>query len=106
MDRDPADDKTLTFNELHKEVCKFSNALKEQGVRKGDVVCSAAEARAAADDDLQHALHIGLLNQGYLVTPFHNMVLVAPTTTEAQIDGLIAAFGSVLTRLTEGEMTQ
>ncbi|HHX8653769.1 TPA: acetate--CoA ligase [Vibrio diabolicus] len=36
---DPADDKTLTFNELHKEVCKFSNALKEQGVRKGDVVC-------------------------------------------------------------------
>ncbi len=36
---DPTDDKTLTFNELHKEVCKFSNALKEQGVRKGDVVC-------------------------------------------------------------------
>ncbi|WGW00102.1 acetate--CoA ligase [Vibrio sp. YMD68] len=36
---DPADDKTLTFNELHKEVCLFSNALKEQGVRKGDVVC-------------------------------------------------------------------
>ncbi|MEZ9058635.1 acetate--CoA ligase [Vibrio pelagius] len=36
---DPADDKTLTFKELHKEVCEFSNALKEQGVRKGDVVC-------------------------------------------------------------------
>ncbi|PFG55040.1 acetyl-coenzyme A synthetase [Vibrio sp. ES.051] len=36
---DPTDDKTLTFNQLHKEVCKFSNALKEQGVRKGDVVC-------------------------------------------------------------------
>ncbi|MBD1557440.1 acetate--CoA ligase [Vibrio sp. S9_S30] len=36
---DPADDKTLTFNELHKEVCRFSNALKEQGVKKGDVVC-------------------------------------------------------------------
>jgi acetyl-CoA synthetase len=36
---DPADDKTLTFNELHKEVCLFSNALKAQGVQKGDVVC-------------------------------------------------------------------
>ena len=36
---DPADDKTLTFNELHEEVCKFANALKSQGVRKGDVVC-------------------------------------------------------------------
>ncbi|MEH0667342.1 acetate--CoA ligase [Vibrio scophthalmi] len=36
---DPADDKTLTFNQLHQEVCRFSNALKEQGVHKGDVVC-------------------------------------------------------------------
>ncbi|WP_117236011.1 acetate--CoA ligase [Vibrio maerlii] len=35
----PADDKTLTFKELHQEVCRFSNALKEQGVQKGDVVC-------------------------------------------------------------------
>ncbi|MDA9558012.1 acetate--CoA ligase [Vibrio sp.] len=35
----PKDDKTLTFKELHKEVCLFSNALKEQGVKKGDVVC-------------------------------------------------------------------
>lgn len=36
---DPADDKTLTYKELHREVCRFSNALKAQGVRKGDVVC-------------------------------------------------------------------
>ncbi|WP_407331953.1 acetate--CoA ligase [Enterovibrio sp. 27052020O] len=36
---DPTEDKTLTYKELHTEVCKFSNALKGQGVRKGDVVC-------------------------------------------------------------------
>ncbi|GAD80919.1 acetate--CoA ligase [Vibrio ezurae] len=36
---DPADDKTLTFNELHQQVCLFSNALKAEGVKKGDVVC-------------------------------------------------------------------
>ncbi|MGB6292451.1 MAG: acetate--CoA ligase [Vibrio anguillarum] len=36
---DPADDKTLTFKELHQQVCRFSNVLKDQGVRKGDVVC-------------------------------------------------------------------
>ncbi|MGF1738646.1 acetate--CoA ligase [Photobacterium satsumensis] len=36
---DPADDATLTYSELHEEVCKFANALKSQGVRKGDVVC-------------------------------------------------------------------
>lgn len=35
----PAEDKSLTYNELHKEVCKFANALKAQGVKKGDVVC-------------------------------------------------------------------
>ncbi|MEJ1990514.1 MAG: transaminase [Maritimibacter sp.] len=62
-------------------------------------VRNAEEARAAAIDDIQHALHIGLLNLGYLVTPFHNMVLVAPTTTEAQIEGLLGAFEQVLARL-------
>ncbi|MDD9176834.1 acetate--CoA ligase [Aliivibrio sp. S2TY2] len=36
---DPKDDASITFNELHEQVGKFSNALKSQGVRKGDVVC-------------------------------------------------------------------
>ncbi|MGF1687774.1 acetate--CoA ligase [Photobacterium japonica] len=36
---DPNDDATLTYNELHEQVCQFANALKSQGVRKGDVVC-------------------------------------------------------------------
>ncbi|PSW03507.1 acetate--CoA ligase [Photobacterium lipolyticum] len=36
---DPTDDATFTYNELFEQVCKFSNALKSQGVRKGDVVC-------------------------------------------------------------------
>ncbi|MGN2672069.1 acetate--CoA ligase [Aliivibrio fischeri] len=36
---DPQDDSSITFNELHEQVCKFSNTLKSQGVRKGDVVC-------------------------------------------------------------------
>jgi acetyl-CoA synthetase len=36
---DPSDDATLTYNELYEQVCKFANALKSQGVRKGDVVC-------------------------------------------------------------------
>ena len=36
---DPADDKAITYRELHTEVCKFANALKAQGVKKGDRVC-------------------------------------------------------------------
>lgn len=30
--------RTLTYHDLHTEVCKFANALKAQGVKKGDVV--------------------------------------------------------------------
>ena len=33
---DPADDKKITYRELHREVCKFSNALKGLGAKKGD----------------------------------------------------------------------
>ena len=32
------DSRTLTFQELHREVCKFANVLKDQGVKKGDRV--------------------------------------------------------------------
>jgi acetyl-CoA synthetase len=35
---DPADDKHITYQELHDEVCRFSNVLKENGVKKGDRV--------------------------------------------------------------------
>ena len=35
----PAEDRTLTYRELHAEVCKFANVLKAQGVKRGDVVC-------------------------------------------------------------------
>ena len=35
---DPNDSKKITYKELYIEVCKFSNALKSSGVKKGDVV--------------------------------------------------------------------
>ncbi len=36
---DPEVDRKITYRELHKEVCKFSNVLKGRGVKKGDRVC-------------------------------------------------------------------
>ena len=33
---DPADSRHITYAELHQEVCKFANALKAEGARKGD----------------------------------------------------------------------
>ena len=58
----------------------------------------AARAHAPA---LEAALHIGLLNRGCLIAPFHNMMLISPATTRAQIDRLIAAFDAVTAQLLE-----
>lgn len=35
---EPGDSRTLTFQDLHREVCKFANVLKSLGVKKGDRV--------------------------------------------------------------------
>ena len=35
---DPADSKTFTYKELHREVCRFANGLKALGAKKGDRV--------------------------------------------------------------------
>jgi glutamate-1-semialdehyde 2,1-aminomutase len=53
---------------------------------------SAADMRAAvAQHELNHALHLYLINRGILIAPFHMMMLVSPATTEAQIARLIAS---------------
>ena len=36
---DPEESKNITYQELHDEVCKFSNVLKARGVNKGERVC-------------------------------------------------------------------
>ena len=35
----PEHDQKITYKELHQQVCKFANVLKNQGVKKGDRVC-------------------------------------------------------------------
>jgi acetyl-CoA synthetase len=35
---DPSEDKRVTYRELHEQVCRLANALKEKGVKKGDRV--------------------------------------------------------------------
>ncbi|WP_086934539.1 acetate--CoA ligase [Agarilytica rhodophyticola] len=36
---DPNVDKKISYQQLHDEVCRFANALKARGVKKGDRVC-------------------------------------------------------------------
>jgi glutamate-1-semialdehyde 2,1-aminomutase len=49
---------------------------------------------------IESAVHIGLVNRGCLIAPFHNMMLVCPATTSDQVDSLIEAFTDVLRELT------
>ncbi|MBC7755439.1 MAG: aspartate aminotransferase family protein [Bdellovibrio sp.] len=57
---------------------------------------NAAEARAAQNDTIESAIHLYLLNRGVLLTPFHNMMLVCPTTHEADIHKLVRVFNECL----------
>lgn len=47
---------------------------------------NGGEAAAAVDADLDRYMHLYALNRGILLTPFHNMALIAPATTEADVD--------------------
>jgi glutamate-1-semialdehyde 2,1-aminomutase len=47
---------------------------------------NGGESAAAADFELERFLHLHALNRGVLLTPFHNMALMCPATTEADVD--------------------
>jgi glutamate-1-semialdehyde 2,1-aminomutase len=60
------------------------------------------EARAAMDAELEHALHLYLLNRGVLITPFHNMMLVCPDTTDTHVGQLLSAMDNAIGELIGG----
>jgi glutamate-1-semialdehyde 2,1-aminomutase len=61
---------------------------------------TGTEAYAAHRPELEAAIHIGLLNLGSLIAPFHNMMLISPVTRKRQVDHLIASFAAVTVELT------
>jgi glutamate-1-semialdehyde 2,1-aminomutase len=61
------------------------------------------EAQAAMDGALEQAVHLYLLNRGVMITPFHNMTLVCPDTTDADIARFLAAFEQCLIELTDAQ---
>lgn len=60
---------------------------------------NGSQAAHAHGTALERTIHLGLVNRGCLIAPFHNMMLVCPATTEAQVERLIAAFAEVVGRL-------
>ncbi|MQA23086.1 aspartate aminotransferase family protein [Rugamonas rivuli] len=53
---------------------------------------NGTQAQSILDSDLEQIIHLYLLNRGLLITPFHNMLLVCPDTSDNDIKQLLAAF--------------
>lgn len=60
---------------------------------------NGSEAGALLDPALEQLIHLGLLNRGVMITPFHNMLLACPATSQDDVQRLLAAFDEVLTQL-------
>ncbi|HKB08411.1 MAG TPA: aspartate aminotransferase family protein [Candidatus Polarisedimenticolia bacterium] len=60
---------------------------------------NGSEAEASMDLELERFLHLYALNRGILMTPFHNMALIAPGTTVEEIDGHTRQFGEAVREL-------
>src|SRR3954469_7057361 len=60
---------------------------------------SGCASAALHDSELEDALHLFMLNRGVLITPFHNMALMCPATTEADVDRHTEAFAEAVAAL-------
>jgi glutamate-1-semialdehyde 2,1-aminomutase len=60
---------------------------------------TGAASAALFDTALEDALHLYLLNRGVMITPFHNMALMSPATTEADVDRHTEVFDEAVAAL-------
>jgi glutamate-1-semialdehyde 2,1-aminomutase len=58
------------------------------------------EAAHAADFEMDQFMHLWALNRGILLTPFHNMALMSPATSEADVDRHTEVFHEAVKALT------
>ena len=66
---------------------------------QGHAPRTGGEAARAGDFELEQYIHLRLLNDGFLLTPFHNMALMSPYTTAADVDAHTAAFRAMCQEL-------
>jgi len=62
---------------------------------------NGSEALAHFDWNLIEYTHLYLLNRGILITPFHNMMLTAPSTSESDVQALTAGWSNCMLELAE-----
>ena len=57
------------------------------------------QSRAAHDPDLKEHMHLYALNRGIFMTPFHNMALMCPATSLADVDRHTGVFADAVEEL-------
>ncbi|HZY42927.1 MAG TPA: aspartate aminotransferase family protein [Anaerolineae bacterium] len=62
---------------------------------------NGSEAAAAIDFDLDQYMHLFALNRGILMTPFHNMALISPYTSDVDIDRHTQVFRAAIQSLVD-----
>lgn len=60
---------------------------------------TGSESAAAHDGDLEEFLHLYMSNRGVLLTPFHNMALMCPDTSAADVDRHSELFAAAIAEL-------
>ena len=60
---------------------------------------NGSASAALHDAELEDALHLFLLNRGVMITPFHNMALMSPATTTADVDRHTEVFSEAVAAL-------
>ncbi|GAA4582591.1 aspartate aminotransferase family protein [Planotetraspora phitsanulokensis] len=61
---------------------------------------NGGESAALSDDELDDYFHLFMHNRGVLMTPFHNMALMCPSTTAEDVDLHTELFTAAVTELT------
>lgn len=62
---------------------------------------TGADANNAGDFELERYIHLRMLNDGFLITPFHNMALMCPDTTAGDVDAHTKAFRAMCAELVQ-----
>jgi glutamate-1-semialdehyde 2,1-aminomutase len=73
--------------------CRVEYLFRPERPRRG------SEAAAGGNTELDRLIHLYALNRGILLTPFHNMALMSPATTEADVDLHSSVFDSAAQEL-------
>ena len=60
---------------------------------------NGTESATAADDELDEYMHLYMCNRGILMTPFHNMALMCPDTSQEDVDQHAELFEQALADL-------